>query len=74
MPGERNQWVIALIREGGSTKTIENYRHIKLLNIIYKIWGAIMTNRLKSITNLLTKETQRGYKIKNQQLLSYIAP
>ena len=74
MPDGREQGVITLIRKTGRTKTINKYRPIALLNSIYKIWGAIMANRLKRIMNILTKETQRGYKIKNQQLISYIAP
>ena len=64
---------ITLIRKTGCTKEIKNYRPITLLRSIYKIWSEITTNRLKPIMDILTKETQRGYEIKNQQLISYIA-
>ena len=67
MPAEWKQGAITLIFKSGCAELIKNYRHINLLNSIYKIWATVITNRLKPIMNILTNETQRGCKIKNQQ-------
>merc|ERR1712112_158607 len=42
--------------------TLKNFRPITLLNIVYKIWAIIFTNRLTPYMNLLTQETQSAYK------------
>ena len=62
--GEWRQVILTLIQKAGGAKEIKNYRPNTLLNSIYKIWTAIMHNRLKPIMNIRTKETQHGYKIK----------
>ena len=63
-PTEWKQGVITLLFKSGCAKSIRNYRPITLLNSIYKIWATVITNRLKPIMNILTNETQHGYKIK----------
>ena len=42
--------------------TIKNFRPVTLLNIIYKLWAIIITNRLAPYMNILTKETLTAYK------------
>ena len=64
MPTEWKQGAIALIHKSGCDKSIKNYRPITLLNSIYEIWATVITNRLKPIMNILTNETQHGFKIK----------
>ena len=41
--------------------TLNNFRPITLLNIVYKIWAIVITNRLTPYMNLLTQETQSAY-------------
>ena len=41
---------------------INNFRPITLINIIYKIWAIIMTNRISPYMSLLTRVTQKAYK------------
>ena len=41
---------------------INNYRPITITNIVYKIWAAVISNRLKPYMNILTNELQSAYK------------
>ena len=41
---------------------ITNFRPITTINIIYKVWAIIMTNRATPFTGLLARETQTAYK------------
>jgi len=46
---------------------IKNYRPITLLNIIYKIWAIVMTEKLAVIMNIITTEQQTAYKKGDQR-------
>ena len=41
---------------------IQNYRPITLINIIYKIWDIVMTEKHAVIMNIITAELQTAYK------------
>ena len=41
---------------------INNFRPITLINMVYKIWALLMTNRITPYAGLLTRETQTAYK------------
>ena len=44
-----------------------HYRLIVLLPTSYKIWAAVLSNRVAPITNLLAGEFQRAYEIKKKK-------
>ena len=60
------KWVsgtMTYIYKGKKDQTeIQNYRPITLLNIIYKIWAIIMTEKLAVVMNVVTTELQTSYK------------
>ena len=62
MPHTWKQGIITYIYKAKERNMLKNYRPITLLNMIYKIWAAIMSNRLTPILNLLTSESQTAYK------------
>ena len=47
---------------------INNYRPITLINMIYKIWDTITSQRLNPILNLLTEDDQYAYKHKRSTI------
>lgn len=53
--------VISLFKKG-DRGNCENYRGISLLNIIYKIYVKIINNRIKTISEVLLKEEQSGFR------------
>ena len=62
MPESWLTGIVILIHKKNDPKDINNYRPITLLTSIYKIWATVISNRLYPIMNLLTNETQCGYK------------
>ena len=63
MPKQWLKGVMTFIPKQQKDKTqITNFRPITLINIIYKIWAIIMTNRITPYMGLLTRETQTAYK------------
>ena len=63
MPKQWLRGIMTFIPKGKKDKsTLKNSRPITLLNIVYKIWAIIYTNRLTPYMNLLTQETQSAYK------------
>lgn len=60
--------IVILIFKKNGPKDLNNYRPITLLTTIYKIWAPIITNRLNPITNLITEDTQCGYKAKKSTM------
>jgi Reverse transcriptase (RNA-dependent DNA polymerase) len=57
---------IRLIPKKGNKTQIGNWRPISLLNCFYKIISRVLTNRLKSVTDKITKVGQYGYSTKKQ--------
>jgi len=53
--------IIALIFKSGARDNPDNYRPITLLQEIYKIWAAVITNRISPIMNILTTDNQCAY-------------
>ena len=70
----RRKWVsgtMTYIYKGKKDQTaIQNYRPITLLNIIYKIWAIIMTEKLAAVMNVVTTELQTAYKKEDQHWTS----
>merc|ERR1712112_477018 len=62
MPQTWKQGIITYIYKAKERNILKNYRPITLLNMIYKIWATILSNRLTPIPNLLTSESQTAYK------------
>ena len=53
-------------------KKLDNYRPVTLLNIIYKIWAIVITNRISPLMNHITSEMQTAYK-KGRSTLDVLA-
>ena len=63
MPKQWLHGVMAFIPKGKKDKSsLNNFRPITLIQIIYKIWAIILTNRITPYMSLLTNETQTAYK------------
>ena len=62
MPQTWKQGIITYIYKAKGRNMLKNYRPITLLNMIYKIWATILSNRLTPVLNLLTSESQTAYK------------
>ena len=62
MPKGWLQGVMTFIRKRNAKDNINNYRPIKLTNMVYKIWATITSQRLNPILNLLTEDDQYAYK------------
>ena len=50
--------IIKLIAKSGDLKVIENWRPISLLNVDYKIFAKVLTNRLKSLVHKFFSKEQ----------------
>jgi hypothetical protein len=62
LPNEMNDARIVLIFKKGSTSNLENYRPISLLNTMYKIFAAIVQNRLADKLDKHLQRTQFGFR------------
>ena len=60
--------VVYLYKNKGDAKECNNYRPICLIQIAYKIWAKIVTNRLSAILTLATSNNQFGYKRKSSTI------
>ena len=57
-------WYYSTNIQKGDYKDLNNYRPITLLTSIYKIWASVISNRPTPIMNIITNDTQCGYKSK----------
>ena len=62
MPDEWNLSIVCPILKKGDPLNCTNYRRISLLNIAYKIFSAVICERLKPIVNNLIGAYQYGFK------------
>ena len=66
-----NDWlegaVVYLYKNKGDARECNNYRPICLIQIAYKIWAKIVTNRLSTILALATSNNQFGCKKNHPQ-------
>ena len=63
MPSGWLEGMMPLLRKKNETGDINNNcRPITLMNIIHKLWDAIMPYRLNPLLNLLTQDSQYAYK------------
>ena len=53
---------VVLIYKKGDTSKWENYRPISLLNTIYKLYAAIVHNRLATVIDPYLQKTQYGFR------------
>jgi len=60
--------VVYLYKNKGDARECNNYRPICLIQIAYKIWAKIVTNRLSTILALATSNTQFGHKKKSSTI------
>lgn len=58
---QRQGNIICIPKEGKPKRFIKNWRPISLLNTVYKIASACIANRLKSIIQKITNESQKGF-------------
>ena len=63
LPIEWIHGIVALISKKLDNRNINNYIPITITNIVYRIWGTVITNRMKPYVNILTIEVQTAYKI-----------
>ena len=61
LPDTMRQGDIILLYKKGSAEEIRNYRPITLLNVDYKIFSRIITNRLKQAVRETTHAAQLGF-------------
>ena len=60
--------VMTFLHKKKARGDLDNYRPIALINMIYKIWATIMSQRLNPILNLLTDDDQYAYKSKRSTI------
>ena len=63
LPNERVQGVITFIFIKNDKYGISNYRLNTITDILDKIRGAVISNRLKPYMNSVTEESQNAYKV-----------
>ena len=58
----QKQGVITCIPKPNKSRfTLKNWRPISLLNVIYKLASAVISNRLKKVLDNLINENQKGF-------------
>ena len=74
MPNEWVTGIVILIHKSKDQKDLNNYMPVTLLTSIYKIRATVIANRMGPIMNLLTSETQCGYKINKSsaEIISHV--
>ena len=68
MPKNWLEGVATFLRNKNATDTLENYRPLTLINIIYKKLATIRARSLDTVLNLLISETQYAYKQKRSTI------
>jgi hypothetical protein len=62
VPEEWTEGVICSISKKGDQRLCNNYRHITLLNVVYKIFSILLHNRLCTMVEHKTGEYQMGFR------------